>query len=469
MVFSTYFFLAWFLPLALGVYFALPVRLRNGWLAVSSYVFYGWARPEYCLLLAGMTAFNYWCGARIWRAADERARRRWLVLSIVGSLSLLGFFKYAGMLSGWLAGLLSLTTGAPSPLPVLDVVLPIGISFYTFQAISYTVDIHRGHAEPADDLISFAAYIAMFPQLIAGPIVRYETIAEQLRERRHGLPEALLGARFFAIGLAKKALLADTFALAVPAAFETADPGFFGAWLGVLGYTLQIYFDFSAYSDMAVGIGLVLGFHFPKNFDSPYRSASITEFWRRWHISLSTWLRDYLYLPLGGNRRGATRTYVNLMIVMLLGGLWHGASVAFLLWGLWHGALLAIERRAGARHPARWLPQPLAIALTQLLVVIGWVPFCAGSLANGQFDATMAAFDGMFATAPSLDVELAGISPLLFWLVPLGVLACVALPNSWAMVRSTSPLACGRDALLGAAALVAVLSYQGSPFLYFQF
>ena len=470
MVFSTYFFLTWFLPVTLLVYFAMPGRCRNGWLAFSSYVFYGWFKPEYCVLLGIMTVFNYVCGAQITKSASERGKKFWVTASIAGSLGLLAFFKYAGMFTTWVGTLGQIAFGQEDTmLPVLSVALPIGISFYTFQALSYTIDLYRGHARPATSLISFAAYIAMFPQLIAGPIVRYGSIADDLRERTHSWGKILLGTRFFLLGLAKKVIIADTFALAVPAAFETTNPGFTESWLGVLSYTLQIYFDFSAYSDMAVGIGLVLGFSLPQNFNSPYKSSSITEFWRRWHMSLSTWLRDYLYLPLGGNRRGSGRMYVNLALVMLLGGLWHGASIVFILWGAWHGLLLCIERAWGDRHPLRRMPRPFSILVTQILVIIGWVPFCAGSLAENRFETTLSIFRGMFLTTPKLQTDLAGISGTLLWLVPVGIGVCLFLPNSWEMMRKLTPTGLLRDFAVGAVALVAVLAYKASPFLYFQF
>jgi len=467
MVFTTQLFLFGFLPLTFLIYAALPVGSRNVWLAISSYVFYGWWRPEYCALLAAMTVFNFWCGARIVRSGTPEAKKRFLSFSVIGSLSLLGFFKYSGMLTVWMNAVAELFV-APSAgtnvIPIIEVLLPIGISFYTFQAISYTVDLYRGRANEAQDLVSFAAYIAMFPQLIAGPIVRYEWIADELRERRHGADKVLLGLRFLALGLAKKVVVADTFALAVPLAFDTDAPSFEAAWAGVLSYTLQIYFDFSAYSDMAVGLGLFFGFSFPQNFDSPYKSRSITEFWRRWHITLSTWLRDYLYIPLGGNRKGATRTYLNLMIVMLLGGLWHGASIAFVIWGAWHGALLAVERASRDFHPTRWLPPVAALALTQLLVIIGWVPFRSES-----WSGTTGILSAMFLTCPSGSWVFAGLSPLVVWLIPLGFLLCWLLPNTWELLERGDNVGYLRDFLLLAVSIAIVLANQASPFLYFQF
>ncbi|MEM7412876.1 MAG: MBOAT family O-acyltransferase [Myxococcota bacterium] len=462
MVFSTQIFLLWFLPIALLGYYALPVRFRTLWLTATSYLFYGWARPEYCLLLLGVTVLSYVATARMDAATTPAVRRRWLVASVTISLGALGFFKYAGMLATWLRTTLGWVGLSPDAVPALSIVLPIGISFFTFQAISYTVDVYRGHGRPARRFLEYASYIALFPQLIAGPIVRYEWIEHDLHSRQHSWGKAWLGLRFLGFGLAKKALLADTFALGVPAGFGPEDPGFVGAWVGTLSYTLQIYFDFSAYSDMAVGLGLLLGFRFPKNFDSPYRSASITEFWRRWHISLSSFLRDYLYIPLGGNQRTAVRTYVNLMIVMVLGGLWHGASIVFLLWGFWHGALLAIERALGDRHPLARLPRPLAIGVTTLLAMIGWVLFRAEDL-------TMAArvLGAMFW--PSSFALPALVHPALYALLPLGFAVCWWAPNSWEWAHRASWGRAVSQAVLIALSLFTVLAYAQSPFLYFQF
>lgn len=468
MVFSTYLFIFWFLLVALGVYALLPNRHRNLWLAFVSYVFYGWFRPRYCLLLLATTLFNYYCGRRIAESEEPRRRKFFVTLSVVGSLGLLGFFKYAGMLSEWLDNGLSLLLGSADGeqvVPILNVVLPIGISFFIFQAISYTVDIYRGHAKPAKNLISFAAYIAMFPQLVAGPIVRYQTVAESLRDRRHGVDKVLLGVRFFILGLAKKVLLADSFGLLVPLAFGPQTPEFGAAWVGVLAYSLQIYFDFSAYSDMAVGLGLFLGFSFPQNFDSPYKSGSITEFWRRWHISLSTWLRDYLYFPLGGNRHGPWKTYRNLFLVMLLGGLWHGASVMFLIWGAWHGVLLAVERWLGPAHPLRKLPRPVTVALTTFLVVLGWVPFRSESMEQVGH-----VFSAMFRPDTSWMLHsLPAGSMVVAWLVPVFVAICWIAPNSWDLVRDLRFSRLVRDSLLSAVLILIVLSQRESPFLYFQF
>lgn len=467
MVFSTTIFLFWFLPFTLLGYYVLPFRYRALWLTVTSYVFYGWFRPEYCWLMALVTVLNFWGGRLMMRAPTPAARRFWLALSVVCSVGLLVFYKYAGMFSVWADTVAHWFVTAPDGghiVPVLTIALPIGISFFTFQAISYPIDLYRGDAEEAPDLISFASYISMFPQLIAGPIVRYQWIAGELKHRTHTLGKMALGLRFFAFGLAKKVMLADLFALAVPAAFGDHQPTFEAAWTGVLGYTLQIYFDFSAYSDMAVGLGLLMGFTFPQNFNSPYKSASITEFWRRWHITLSTWLRDYLYIPLGGNRISPVRTYVNLIVVMLLGGLWHGASIVFVIWGLWHGILLALERRLGDRHPLHRLPVPLAVLTTNLLVILGWVLFRSEDFAMAR-----RVLVGMFCTAPSFALPMEWVHWGIVALIPIGLLVCMTVKNTWEMNPELKPVFSLRDSLILTLSVIVVLANRSTPFLYFQF
>lgn len=470
MVFSSYFFIVWFLPLALIGYYALPPRHRALWLTSVSYVFYGWWRPEYCVLLAAVTVLSYVIGGRIARSSNPSRARLWLGVGVTANLSALGFFKYAGMFAVWAqsaASLFGVTAGARVEIaldPFLAIALPIGISFYVFQAISYLVDVYRRDAPEASGLVRFASYISMFPQLIAGPIVRYEWIAHQLRERSHTTHKFILGVRFFAFGLAKKVLLADLFANAVPLAFGPHQPGFAEAWTGSVAYMLQIYFDFSAYSDMAVGLGLMLGFTLPKNFDSPYKSASITEFWRRWHISLSSFLRDYLYIPLGGNRGGRVRTYVNLIIVMGLGGLWHGASVLFIIWGLWHGVLLAIERYLGDRHAIRRIPHWAAVGVTSLLVLVGWVPFRAEDPEMAV--RVLLGLSGAAGSGGGVIPVVADVLPML--LLP-GLAFCWLARNSWEMSSDVNVRLGLRDAIVLAVSLAAVLASNGSPFLYFQF
>jgi alginate O-acetyltransferase complex protein AlgI len=379
MVFSTNIFLFLFLPLFLAGYYAAPFRWRSAWILLASYAFYGWWRADFLALIFLSTLWTYLFGRAVaaHKAKDPRRAKLLLGVGVVGNLGVLAYFKYFNFgvesLNALLAGL------GVSPLSAWEVLLPVGISFYVFQAVSYLVDVYREDAPPARNFLDLAAYIALFPQLIAGPILRYKDLSEQFRARTHTFAKFSEGALRFMVGFCKKVLIADAVAPIANAAFAVGTPSAADAWLGALAYGVQLFFDFSGYSDMAIGLGLMMGFRFRENFDHPYISGSITEFWRRWHISLSSWLRDYLYIPLGGNRRGAGRTYVNLMMVMLLGGLWHGAAWTFVIWGAWHGGILAVERFLGKRELWRPLPAVLAVPRTLALVLIGWVTFRAGS------------------------------------------------------------------------------------------
>jgi alginate O-acetyltransferase complex protein AlgI len=405
LVFSSYVFLFVFLPLALAGYYAALWRDRRCggrratayWLIVASYVFYGWARLDYIALVFASSLIDYVLAGVMANIASPARRRLLLTLSVVLNLGLLAFFKYAGFAVDSLNGLLTALGVEPVPDGWARVALPVGISFYTFQSMSYTIDVYRGAVRPAERLSDFLAYVALFPQLVAGPIVRYSDIAEQLVVRTHTLAKFETGVFFFALGFAKKTLLANPVGeLAVSLFASTGTPGFCDAWGGVLAYAMQIYFDFSGYSDMAIGLGLMLGFTMPENFLSPYRATSITDFWRRWHVTLSSWLRDYLYVPLGGNRRGRGRTYFNLLATMLLGGLWHGAAWTFVSWGAWHGALLAIERALAPLALFSALPRVLRIAGTFVLVCVGWVLFAAPDLASvGRIITGMSGANGL--------------------------------------------------------------------------
>ena len=384
MVFSSYLFLFYFLPLALLLYYAVPRRGQHLILTALSYLFYGWANPLFLPLLLGSTLVDYVAGGVIEahpsREGEPRARaaRAALATSICSNVALLGFFKYFNFAAGNLDAVAD-WIGVPAlGLDVaFKVTLPLGISFYTFQSMSYTIDVYRGDARPLRSFIDFACFVSMFPQLVAGPIVRFSEVADQLASRTHTTTKFARGIAFFCVGLAKKVLLANPCGKIADLAFEAGSLGPLEAWYGVTAYAFQIYFDFSGYSDMAIGLGLMFGFMFAKNFDSPYRSQSITEFWHRWHISLSTWLRDFLYVPLGGNRHGKVRTYVNLFIVMLLGGLWHGAAWNFVIWGMLHGVLLGFERLRGKATLYGGLPAPLRVGVTFVVVLVTWVFFRA--------------------------------------------------------------------------------------------
>jgi alginate O-acetyltransferase complex protein AlgI len=372
-------FLWYFMPAVLAAVVMAPRSWRNGVVATASVVFYAVGAGPTTLLLLACMLVNYVLGPALepddWNLQPQRRRR--LLIAVIGfDLAVLLVWKYAGFASAQAAGLARLTG---LELPTISLALPIGISFYTFHHISYVVDVYRGERPALRDKVSFITYIAMFPQLVAGPIVRYREIADQLTQQRsHRLDDIAAGFPRFALGLCKKVVIADSLAPLVDACFATPADQLTTAtaWLGAIGYTLQLYFDFSGYSDMAIGLGRMLGFRLPENFARPYSSASITEFWRRWHMSLSRWFRDYVYIPLGGNRHGARTTYRNLWIVFVLVGFWHGANWTFLFWGLYHGTMLVIERRrdwaVAAVKPQRRLARR---ALTLLLVVFGWVLF----------------------------------------------------------------------------------------------
>jgi len=348
-------------------------------LASLSYVFYGWTNPKWVGLLFLSSFVDYWCGLALvkfsrlpmngpdlpWLPKGEprnRAQKLALAVSMTSNLSILGFFKYFDFGVSNVNALAAALGMGGAEIRMLHVALPIGISFYTFQSMSYAIDVYRGEARPMRSPIDFACFVALFPHQLAGPIIRYWSIAEQFRKRTFTLEKFARGVGFFSLGLSKKILLANPMAHIADVAFAAGGLHAYDAWYGVVAYAFQIYFDFSAYSDMAVGMGLMLGFYFTKNFNDPYRSVSITDFWQRWHMSLSTWLRDYLYIPLGGNRRGARRTYVNLMTVMLLGGLWHGASWNFVIWGGIHGSMLGLERWQGKDSVYRRLPAVVRVA-----------------------------------------------------------------------------------------------------------
>ena len=365
MVFSSIPFLYYFLPAVLLVYFAVPWKLKNTVLLLSSLVFYGWGEPKLLGLMVFTIALFFGCGLAIEKAASETGRKLWLTVSVVISIGLLGLFKYAGFFIGSFNSLTGLS------LPFLKLALPVGISFYTFQCLSYTVDVYRGNVSAQKNPVSFGAYVAMFPQLIAGPIVRYADIARELDNRTHSWENAAYGLRRFLVGLAKKVILADNFALLVRLFRESSEASVLFSWMYAVAFMLNIYFDFSGYSDMAIGLGRILGFHFMENFNYPYLSKSITEFWRRWHMSLGGWFRDYVYIPLGGNRVSRSRWVFNILTVWMLTGLWHGAAWNFVLWGLLYAVFLLAEKWL----PLDKLPELLRRGYTLLIVMLGFVLF----------------------------------------------------------------------------------------------
>lgn len=382
MLFSSTTFMFVFLPIVLAVYFITPKKIRNLVLLLASLIFYAWGEPKYILVMLITILVNYILALvcdRCRRTGREKGAKAALVGSIVFSIGMLAFFKY----SNFFIENYNHTIGGLSgtSLPVLSIALPLGISFYTFQTLSYTIDVYRGEVKVQKNFLDLATYVCLFPQLIAGPIVRYQTVAEELKERKESVAEFADGVRRFVIGFGKKVLLANTagsiFEMAGSMSDSEATVGLY--WLSAIAYTFQIYFDFSGYSDMAIGLGKMFGFHFLENFDYPYISKSITEFWRRWHMSLSTWFRDYIYIPLGGNCKGQARTYLNIFIVWLLTGFWHGASWNFIIWGLYFSILLMLEK-AGFLKLLQKLPAALQHIYALFFINLSWVIFSYDNL-----------------------------------------------------------------------------------------
>ncbi len=442
------------------------MRLRNAVLLGASWLFYAWGEPLYVALMLGVTAFNYAAAIHIEERAG-RARKAALAAAVAANLTSLAVFKYATFAATSVnAALAPLHLGVPVP----HIALPLGVSFFTFHALSYIIDVYRGRFAANRRFSEVALYIALFPQLIAGPIVRYKSIARRLAHRRHSLGRASAGLRIFIVGLAQKLLIADLIAPVADAVFDRArHPGLGEAWLGAAAYTLQIYFDFAGYSTMAVGLGLIFGFSLPRNFRRPYASASITEFWRRWHISLSTWFRDYLYIPLGGNRGAPWTVWRNLIVVFLLCGLWHGASWTFVLWGAWHGGFLVLER-AGLGKVLRGLPRPVGWLYALVAVMFGWVLFRGADLAN-----TLDIWTGMIGGHPHAELGRHAASALtrqVSWLMPVAALLAVfglRLPPTprlgAARIWADNLAVAGLLAL----SLLQVAAGTYSPFLYFRF
>jgi alginate O-acetyltransferase complex protein AlgI len=457
-LFNSFPFLYFFLPAVVVGYFLVPHhRLRMLGIVGASYYFYAYADWWFPALMAGSTAISYTGG----RLLERNPSKRVLASGIFGVLALLGYFKYAAFSGGYALDFVHVITGRHFPglrSFVNSIVLPIGISFYTFEGISYQVDVYRGTLRAERDLLRYAFFISFFPHLIAGPIVRYGILQPQLMSKhRFDADRVRSGLLLFTLGLAKKVLLADGLARWVDHYLATPSSiGFANAWAGAVGFGFQIYFDFSAYSDMALGLARIFGIELPWNFDRPYRAASPTEFWRRWHVTLSTWLRDYLYIPLGGNRKGERRRDLNLLATMALGGLWHGASLNFVAWGVYHGVMLV-----GTHHGRRrgWgLPRPLAVAVTFLLVVVSWVLFRMHSAADiGAVYAGMLGLHGFGGVPGHLIVYLL-VSAAIVW----------GLKEEWRwQVAGWGPIRVAAAAVLFVVAVSSV--YSSHPFIYFRF
>ena len=459
MLFSGIPFLYCFLPAVLGVYYLVPRGWKNAVLLLASLLFYAWGEPRYVLLMLATILVFYLCGLAIGRAGRLGRKRLFLVLSILLGLGALGVFKYAD----FFAQSFSAVTGLR--LPLLRLTLPIGISFYTFQCISYTVDVYRGRAAAQRNFINFGAYVSLFPQLIAGPIVRYTEVARELEHREHRWEDFCLGLRRFLFGLGKKVLLANQFGALTEAFRASGQASVLYVWLYALAFTLQIYFDFSGYSDMAIGLGRMLGFRFPENFDYPYLSASVTEFWRRWHMTLGGWFRDYVYIPMGGNRVGRLRWVFNILTVWMLTGLWHGASWNFVVWGLLFAALLLLEKWVPG---LKRLPRGLSQGYVLLAVVLSFVVFNAQSLTQAGQD--LAGLLGL-AGLPGTTAESVYVLRSNLVLFLAGALGATPLPRRWGLrLADRWPVL---ETLSMAALLLLCTAYlvDGSfnPFLYFRF
>lgn len=496
MVFSSYLFLFYFLPATLLLYYLAPRRAKHLLLTALSYVFYGWANPLFLILLLTSTLVDYAAGVVMARARGgfdappdpsapkSRAERLALLASILSNLSLLGFFKYFNFATDSFDALVS-AIGLPGlSLDVaLRITLPLGISFYTFQSMSYTLDVYLGRAKAMRNFVDFACFVSMFPQLVAGPILRFSEMADQLRARTHTLAKFSSGIAFLSLGLAKKVLLANPCGKIADLAFDAGSLGMLDAWYGAVAYAFQIYFDFSGYSDMAIGLGLMLGFVFPPNFDAPYRAQSITEFWRRWHISLSSWLRDYLFLKLSfvfsrrldgvrwfGVREDVWVYTAAAMLTMLLGGLWHGAAWKFVVWGGLHGLLMSMERFLGRRRFYNGLPAAVRIGWTFLLVLVAWVFFRANDLPSAvRYLGFMAGIGPVQAGAGLLG----GLVYQPYYLLTFVAAALVTwtCPQTWTWVRAR-PLTWTRAiAVVGLFLLSAVMltTQAYNPFIYFIF
>ena len=461
MLFSSISFLYYFLPGVLLVYFLVPRWGKNAVLLLASLIFYGWGEPKLLGLMVFTILLFYGCGLAIGAARSQKTKKWWLTVSVVISLLLLGLFKYADFFIG------SFNAATGLSVPLLKLALPVGISFYTFQCLSYTIDVYRGNVAPQRNVVSFGAYVALFPQLIAGPIVRYVDVARELESRTHSWENLRLGLRRFLVGLGKKVLLADNFALLAKLFRESGEPSVLFCWMYAVAFTLNIYFDFSGYSDMAIGLGRMLGFHFIENFNYPYLSKSVAEFWRRWHMSLGSWFRDYVYIPLGGNRVKPARWVFNILVVWMLTGLWHGAAWNFVLWGLLFAALLLAER---AFPGLQKLPGAVRHGYVLLAVVLSFVLFNAENLTQAGQD-----FAGLFGLGglPLVTEET------LYYLRSFGVLFLVGFVGSTSAVKQCA----GRIAqtraglplelLMMTALLLVCTGYlvdgSFSPFLYFRF
>ena len=460
MLFSSIPFLFYFLPLVLILYFLVPFRFKNAVLLLFSLIFYAWGEPKYVLLMIFTILLFFCCGLAIERCSQTKWKRIWLTVSIVLSVALLGIFKYADFAVGSINSLLR------TSIPLLRLALPIGISFYTFQCLSYTIDVYRGSTPAQKDLISFGAYVSLFPQLIAGPIVRYVDVARELEHRTHSFEKIAYGLRRFLIGLSKKILLANNLGLLIELFRDSGEKSVVFYWMYGIAFMLHIYFDFSGYSDMAIGLGSVFGFNFPENFNYPYLSKSVTEFWRRWHMTLGSWFRDYVYIPLGGSRVKKSRWILNILVVWMLTGLWHGAAWNFVLWGLLFAVMLLLEKQL----PFQKLPGFLRHVYVLLIVMLSFVLFNAADLRQAVSD-----LGGLFGVGgtPLLSLETVYYLRSYALVFAVSIVGATPIAKTVAARLEGTKLGAILEPLLLLALLVVCTAYlvDGSfnPFLYFRF
>jgi len=441
-----------FLPIIFLIGFFIKNKYRNYVLILGSLVFYAWGEPVYVLLMIASIGLNYFFGRMV------RKGRAWLVIAVVANLLILGYYKYADFLIGVVNSIFG------TAIPLRHIPLPIGISFFTFQAMSYVIDVYRGDTEDGS-LTDVALYISFFPQLIAGPIVKYREIAEQIRNRSVTWDGVADGFRRFIYGLGKKVLIANTLGLCADKVFGYEHPGSAAAWIGAIAYTFQIYYDFSGYSDMAIGLGKMFGFTYPENFDYPYLSSSVTEFWRRWHISLGSWFREYVYIPLGGNRKGTARTYLNLVIVFFLTGLWHGADLSFILWGLYHGLFSILERiglgKALKKH------RGIGAVYCFMIVLFGWVLFRAANT-----ETAIQYIQAMFTSEQAVPVYEYLTNRTIFTLI-IAVIGCGIIqkisPEKILQLWKHSVIEAIFCVIILILCVASIASNSYNPFIYFQF
>ncbi|MBS6160141.1 MAG: MBOAT family protein [Firmicutes bacterium] len=470
MIFSSIFFLFVFLPITLFLYYIVPWKLKNFMLLLCSLIFYAWGEPVYVFLMLFSIIFNYLSGIEIdgYRENENTKMLRYSFwFTVVVNLAILGFFKYYGFLIN------NLNTILPFEIPYKELSLPIGISFYTFQTLSYIIDVYKGVVPVQKNFVSFGAYVTMFPQLIAGPIVRYTDVDAQLSKRTHSLYKFGQGVSWFLRGLGKKVLLANNIGMTYDAiaAILPAERSVLTAWIGCVAYAMQIYFDFGGYSDMAIGLGKMFGFEFIKNFDYPYISKSVTEFWRRWHISLGTWFREYVYIPLGGNRVSKAKHIRNILVVWMLTGFWHGAAWNFMLWGLYYGLLLLAEKLFLAPKLER-LPQKVQQTYCFILVLFGWVLFFSPTLKDA-----FVYIGNMFGIGGSGFIDSTGLYYLTSNLILLVICALCSTPWLWKKFRRFT-LQKGKYPSVAAAvvytaifilSIAYLVNATYNPFLYFRF